>query len=337
MKTQTFYSILLSVLVSCIVSCSRENAAPPKAATPTSSRMVSRPYHVQIVTAGWVKRYQEDMFHQDIPFPMFGIVIRLQSSTSNAVVVSIGVTNTTLKLSGGQSVPLSIFQHISAISATASVHSPAGIKRNIAPSRAFLNTLAIEAPYNLPQYYGLVWSIGSLPADNNGFDFPAWGLDNRLTVEYLIEPSGEAQFGLIFQADSTNTPSRLSFLGETFPVPSVPNRPLPKAYLNVNQANGNEAPEAFKQRIVNIIRQNAATNIQVLSITLIPGGFEVKADDTSSVVGDGIAPFKDAIARNTDLQEAIGKINSVQLMSLSPPQTLPDGTPFVHFTIKCSR
>lgn len=150
---------------------------------------------------------------------MYGIVLSLQA-TASQVTVRVSATNATLRFSNGQSAALSIFQHISATNATPSVHSPWGVKRDIEPSRAFLGTIATELPYVLSQYHGLVWSIGRLPESNKGFDFPAWGLAEPRSVEYAIQPQGVVQFGLIFQADSTNAPSRLNFQGQEIILPN---------------------------------------------------------------------------------------------------------------------
>ena len=62
-------------------------------------------------------------------------------------------------------------------------------------------------------------------------------------------------------------------------------------------------------------------------------GFEAK--DSSSNPGDQVNHFKTKVSQSAYFKEALGKTGDVRLANLSPPQTGPDGKPFVLFTLEC--
>jgi len=59
------------------------------------------------------------------------------------------------------------------------------------------------------------------------------------------------------------------------------------------------------------------------------------ARDSSANPGDQVNRFKDAVAQQTYFQTMLDKTNGMRLASLSPPQTGPDGKPYVLFTLEC--
>lgn len=59
------------------------------------------------------------------------------------------------------------------------------------------------------------------------------------------------------------------------------------------------------------------------------------ARDSSPNPGDEINRFKEKIASHPYFQNALGQTNEVRLTTLSQPQSLPDGRPFVSFTLGC--
>jgi len=59
------------------------------------------------------------------------------------------------------------------------------------------------------------------------------------------------------------------------------------------------------------------------------------ARDSSANPGDQVNRFKDAVAQQPYFQTMLDKTNGVRLASLSPPQTGPDGKPYVLFTLEC--
>ena len=59
------------------------------------------------------------------------------------------------------------------------------------------------------------------------------------------------------------------------------------------------------------------------------------AKDSSANPGDQVNKFKDAVAAQSYFQARLDKTNGVRLTSLSPPQTGPDGKPYVLFTLEC--
>ena len=59
------------------------------------------------------------------------------------------------------------------------------------------------------------------------------------------------------------------------------------------------------------------------------------AKDSSANPGDQVNKFKDAVAAQSYFQALLDKTNGVRLTSLSPPQTGPDGKPYVLFTLEC--
>jgi hypothetical protein len=61
----------------------------------------------------------------------------------------------------------------------------------------------------------------------------------------------------------------------------------------------------------------------------------LEARDSSPNPGDEVNRFKEKIASHSYFQGALGKTNEVRLTTLSPPQSQPDGKPFVQFTLEC--
>jgi len=61
----------------------------------------------------------------------------------------------------------------------------------------------------------------------------------------------------------------------------------------------------------------------------------LEAKDSSPNPGDEVNRFKEKIANHPYFQNALGKTNEVRLTALSPPQSLPDGRPFVSFSLEC--
>jgi hypothetical protein len=61
----------------------------------------------------------------------------------------------------------------------------------------------------------------------------------------------------------------------------------------------------------------------------------LEARDSSPNPGDEVNRFKENIASHPYFQNALGKTNEVRLTTLSPPQSQPEGRPFVQFTLEC--
>jgi len=59
------------------------------------------------------------------------------------------------------------------------------------------------------------------------------------------------------------------------------------------------------------------------------------AKDSSVNPGDQVNRFSDALAQEAYFKTMLDKTNGVRLASLSPPQTGPDGKPYVLFTVEC--
>ena len=59
------------------------------------------------------------------------------------------------------------------------------------------------------------------------------------------------------------------------------------------------------------------------------------ARDSSSISGDRVNKFKDALSTNAYFQSVLSKTNGVRLTFVSPPTSLPDSKPFVLFTVEC--
>jgi len=59
------------------------------------------------------------------------------------------------------------------------------------------------------------------------------------------------------------------------------------------------------------------------------------AKDSSANPGDEVNKFKEAFARQPYFETMLDTTNGVRLISLSPPQTGPDGKPYVLFTLEC--
>jgi len=60
----------------------------------------------------------------------------------------------------------------------------------------------------------------------------------------------------------------------------------------------------------------------------------LEAKDSGANPGDQVNRFKQAVNQSPYFKDALGK-NEVRLANLSPPQTGPDGKPFVLFTLEC--
>jgi len=59
------------------------------------------------------------------------------------------------------------------------------------------------------------------------------------------------------------------------------------------------------------------------------------ARDSSANPGDQVNKFNDSLAQQSYFRTMLDKTNAVRLASLSPPQTGPDGKPYVLFTVEC--
>jgi hypothetical protein len=59
------------------------------------------------------------------------------------------------------------------------------------------------------------------------------------------------------------------------------------------------------------------------------------ARDVSANPGDQVNKFKEAVAAQDYFKSTLNTTNGVQLISLSSPQTGPDGKPYVLFTLEC--
>jgi hypothetical protein len=59
------------------------------------------------------------------------------------------------------------------------------------------------------------------------------------------------------------------------------------------------------------------------------------ARDGGANPGDQIDKFKKAVEQCAYFQSVLGKTNGVRLVNYSPPQSGPDGKPFVLFTLEC--
>jgi hypothetical protein len=60
----------------------------------------------------------------------------------------------------------------------------------------------------------------------------------------------------------------------------------------------------------------------------------LEAKDNGANPGDQVNRYKQAVNQSAYFKEVLGK-NEVRLANLSPPQTGPDGKPFVLFTLEC--
>jgi hypothetical protein len=61
----------------------------------------------------------------------------------------------------------------------------------------------------------------------------------------------------------------------------------------------------------------------------------LEAKDSGANPGDQVNRFKQTVNQSPYFQEVLGKSTGVRLANLSPPQTGPDGKPFVLFTLEC--
>jgi hypothetical protein len=61
----------------------------------------------------------------------------------------------------------------------------------------------------------------------------------------------------------------------------------------------------------------------------------LEARDSAPNPGDEVNRFKEKIANHPYFEYALGRTNEVRLTTLSPPQSQPDGRPFVQFTLEC--
>ncbi len=61
----------------------------------------------------------------------------------------------------------------------------------------------------------------------------------------------------------------------------------------------------------------------------------LEARDSGANTGDQVNRFKQTLGESPYFQATLGKTNDVRLVSLSPPQVLTDGRPFVLFTLEC--
>jgi len=59
------------------------------------------------------------------------------------------------------------------------------------------------------------------------------------------------------------------------------------------------------------------------------------ARDSSANPGDQVNKFSDTLTQQPYFRAMLDKTNGVRLASLSPPQTGPDGKPYVLFTVEC--
>jgi len=59
------------------------------------------------------------------------------------------------------------------------------------------------------------------------------------------------------------------------------------------------------------------------------------AKDSSATPGDQVNRFSELLTQQSYFQTMLDKTNGVRLASLSPPQTGPDGKPYVLFTVEC--
>jgi hypothetical protein len=77
-----------------------------------------------------------------------------------------------------------------------------------------------------------------------------------------------------------------------------------------------------------VVRGRPATATEKLALIL-------EARDSSPNPGDEVNRFKEKIASHPYFQNALSRTNEVRLTTLSPPQSQPDGRPFVQFTLEC--
>jgi len=97
---------------------------------------------------------------------------------------------------------------------------------------------------------------------------------------------------------------------------------LSQAYVNTpkvaNQTNDNR-----------VVFGRAASTVEKIVLAL-------DAKDFSSNPGDEVDKFKESIARQSYFKTMLSRTNGVKLISLSPPQSGPDGRPFVMFNLECN-
>lgn len=60
-----------------------------------------------------------------------------------------------------------------------------------------------------------------------------------------------------------------------------------------------------------------------------------EARDYGSIPGDQVNKYKQSVSSNSYFHAVLGRTNDLRLASLSPPQTAPEGKPFVQFTLEC--
>jgi hypothetical protein len=61
----------------------------------------------------------------------------------------------------------------------------------------------------------------------------------------------------------------------------------------------------------------------------------LEAKDTGPNPGDQVNHFKQAVSQYPYFHDLLGKSSEVRLANLSPPQTGPDGKPFISFMLEC--
>jgi hypothetical protein len=59
------------------------------------------------------------------------------------------------------------------------------------------------------------------------------------------------------------------------------------------------------------------------------------ARDFGSNPGDAVTPFKDTLATHSYFQSVLGNNNELRLKDWRPPETGPDGRPFMLFALEC--
>lgn len=229
-----FAGFTAALSVCLLISCSREDdQGRPKSVKDigTKERQKSyQPFTVKIIDVGPVGK--SPGIFADLP-EMFGVVVMLKSQSTTNLHVSITDPLACCVRSDGRAYATIFFQQISLTNACVSIKAADRILvTNITPYRFMAGSLAICDPlhdgvleHRIPEYHGLVRTIGAF-TQANGFDYPAWNLFGRLSVEYdFFSTAGSSQadcgtviFGLLFHAVATNPPVELHLLGESYPL-----------------------------------------------------------------------------------------------------------------------
>lgn len=115
-------------------------------------------------------------------------------------------------------------------------------------------------------------------------------------------------------------------------------------YLNALQLATLDGVQLVRLRLTQTYVSTPAVASQTNKSRVIPGhpatttekiALAIDAKDFSASPGDAIDKFKETIASQAYFKTMLNPTNGVKLVSLSSPQTGPDGRPYVLFNLEC--